>query len=106
MSAHARPEASNLIQTKNLPIPNLPLLQLSHYSHKQKWINDVHVNVSSLSTGDPLSAGDIICEIQTDKAVVGYEVDEDGILAKILVSVIPENSGLNEHTMGSCCFPV
>ncbi|KAK2157329.1 hypothetical protein LSH36_193g05024 [Paralvinella palmiformis] len=39
--------------------------------------------------GDPLSAGDIICEIQTDKAVVGYEVDEDGILAKILK---PENS--------------
>lgn len=35
--------------------------------------------------GDSVMAGDLICEIQTDKAVVGYEVDEDGILAKILV---------------------
>ena len=35
-----------------------------------------------------MSAGDILCEIQTDKAVVGFEVDEDGILAKILVSII------------------
>lgn len=36
-------------------------------------------------TGDVLAAGDILCDIQTDKAVLGYEVDEEGILAKILV---------------------
>lgn len=35
--------------------------------------------------GDKISAGDVLCEVQTDKAVMAYEFDEDGILAKILV---------------------
>ncbi|CAL8082530.1 unnamed protein product [Orchesella dallaii] len=39
--------------------------------------------------GDAITAGDVLCEIQTDKAVVSMEYDEDGILAKILV---PENT--------------
>jgi pyruvate dehydrogenase E2 component (dihydrolipoamide acetyltransferase) len=34
--------------------------------------------------GDKLEAGDVICEIETDKATVGFEVQEDGYLAKIL----------------------
>ncbi|CAL8082529.1 unnamed protein product [Orchesella dallaii] len=39
--------------------------------------------------GDAITAGDVLCEIQTDKAVVFMEHDDDGILAKILV---PENT--------------
>ena len=35
--------------------------------------------------GDTVEPGDIICDIQTDKAVVSFEVEEEGILAKILV---------------------
>lgn len=38
--------------------------------------------------GEKLEAGDVICEIQTDKAVVAMEADDECILAKIL---IPEN---------------
>jgi len=34
--------------------------------------------------GDTVSAGDVLCDIQTDKAVLGFEVEEEGILAKIL----------------------
>lgn len=34
--------------------------------------------------GDKLEAGDVICEIETDKATVGFEVQEEGYLAKIL----------------------
>ena len=37
----------------------------------------------SVKEGEKLSAGDVVCEIQTDKAVVAMEVDEDGTLAKI-----------------------
>ena len=40
--------------------------------------------------GEKLEAGDVVCDIQTDKAVVSMEVDDEGILAKIIV---PENSG-------------
>ncbi|XP_064634734.1 pyruvate dehydrogenase protein X component, mitochondrial-like [Lineus longissimus] len=39
--------------------------------------------------GDPIAPGDILCEIQTDKAVVAFELDDEGTLAKILK---PENS--------------
>lgn len=39
--------------------------------------------------GDKVNAGDILCEVQTDKAIVAYEFDEDVVLAKILV----EDSG-------------
>ena len=35
--------------------------------------------------GDPIGAGDLICEVQTDKAIVGLELEEEGILAKIVV---------------------
>ncbi|XP_065574094.1 pyruvate dehydrogenase protein X component, mitochondrial-like isoform X1 [Artemia franciscana] len=43
----------------------------------------------SKSEGDEVAAGDVLCEIQTDKAVLPLEVDEEGILAKILA---PANS--------------
>lgn len=39
--------------------------------------------------GDPINPGDVLCDIETDKAVVSMETEEEGILAKILV---PENS--------------
>lgn len=35
--------------------------------------------------GDKIEPGDVICDIETDKAVVSFEVDEEGVLAKILV---------------------
>jgi pyruvate dehydrogenase E2 component (dihydrolipoamide acetyltransferase) len=35
--------------------------------------------------GDKVKVGDVICEIQTDKATIGFESQEEGYLAKILV---------------------
>lgn len=35
--------------------------------------------------GDKVSAGDVLCDIQTDKAVMSFETEEEGTLAKILV---------------------
>ena len=35
--------------------------------------------------GDAISSGDIIAEIETDKAVMELEAPEDGFLSKILV---------------------
>ncbi|KAI9909434.1 hypothetical protein PsorP6_015229 [Peronosclerospora sorghi] len=40
--------------------------------------------------GDLISAGDVVCEVETDKAVVDYEATDESYLAKILV---PEGSG-------------
>lgn len=38
--------------------------------------------------GDAISPGDVLCEIQTDKAVMSFETEEEGILAKILVTYL------------------
>jgi pyruvate/2-oxoglutarate dehydrogenase complex dihydrolipoamide acyltransferase (E2) component len=35
--------------------------------------------------GDPVAPGDVLCDIQTDKAIVSLETEEEGTLAKILV---------------------
>ena len=34
--------------------------------------------------GDELKPGDILCDIETDKASVGFEIQDDGILARII----------------------
>lgn len=36
--------------------------------------------------GDKIEPGDVLCDIQTDKAVVSFETEEEGVLAKIIVS--------------------
>lgn len=36
--------------------------------------------------GDQVEPGDVICEVETDKATVGFEVQEKGFLAKTLSS--------------------
>eukprot|EP00339_Tiarina_fusa_P020513 CAMPEP_0117004678 /NCGR_PEP_ID=MMETSP0472-20121206/5558_1 /TAXON_ID=693140 ORGANISM="Tiarina fusus, Strain LIS" /NCGR_SAMPLE_ID=MMETSP0472 /ASSEMBLY_ACC=CAM_ASM_000603 /LENGTH=55 /DNA_ID=CAMNT_0004705687 /DNA_START=524 /DNA_END=691 /DNA_ORIENTATION=- len=34
--------------------------------------------------GDALGPGEILCEIETDKATVGFEIQDEGYLAKII----------------------
>lgn len=36
--------------------------------------------------GDKINPGDAIADIQTDKAIVTLEFDDEGVLAKIIVS--------------------
>lgn len=38
--------------------------------------------------GDSINPGDAIADIQTDKAIVTMEFDDEGVLAKIIVSPI------------------
>lgn len=38
----------------------------------------------NFGTGDAFSAGDVICSVETDKATVDFEAQDDGIIAKIL----------------------
>ena len=35
-----------------------------------------------------MNPGDVLCDVQTDKAVVSFDTEEEGILAKILVRVL------------------
>ncbi len=47
------------------------------------------------SVGDTVSAGDILAEIETDKATMEVEAVEEGVLAKILVAEGTENVAVN-----------
>lgn len=39
----------------------------------------------NLSTGDSFSAGDVLLEVDTDKAQMDVEAQDDGVMAKIMV---------------------
>jgi pyruvate dehydrogenase E2 component (dihydrolipoamide acetyltransferase) len=39
----------------------------------------------NFKVGDKVGAGDILAEIETDKSNVGYEMQDEGYVAKILV---------------------
>jgi pyruvate dehydrogenase E2 component (dihydrolipoamide acetyltransferase) len=45
--------------------------------------------------GDPVQPGDLLCEIETDKAQMDFEVQEEGFLAKILMP-----AGMKEAEVG------
>ncbi|KAL4087436.1 hypothetical protein PRIC1_013328 [Phytophthora ramorum] len=53
----------------------------------------------NLKEGDAISAGDIVCEIETDKAVVDYEATDDMFLAKILIPEGAENIPVGQPMM-------
>lgn len=41
--------------------------------------------------GEAVNPGDVLCEIQTDKAVMAFEIEEEGVLAKIMVQLALSN---------------
>jgi pyruvate dehydrogenase E2 component (dihydrolipoamide acetyltransferase) len=43
------------------------------------------------NVGDKLTAGDVLCDIETDKATMDFECQEEGYLAKILVEAGTKN---------------
>lgn len=50
----------------------------------------------NLEEGDSFAPGDVFCSVETDKATVDFEAQDEGVLAKILVS-----AGSGEVSVGS-----
>jgi len=44
----------------------------------------------NLEEGDEFGPGDVLCSIETDKATVDFEAQDDGVIAKILVEAGPD----------------
>ena len=42
------------------------------------------ISVWKYKAGDELKPGDILCDIETDKASIGFEIQDEGVLAKII----------------------
>ena len=59
----------------------------------------------NFKVGDKIIAGDVLAEIETDKSNVGFEMQEDGYVAQLL---IPESStadvGKVELYSKACCY--
>ena len=51
--------------------------------------------------GDKLNEGDLLAEIETDKATMGFETPEEGYLAKILLP-----AGSKDIPLGRVRFPL
>lgn len=49
------------------------------------WLTRPTVDWKIVMPGDELSEGDLLAEIETDKATMGMETPEEGYLAKIIV---------------------
>lgn len=64
-----------LVKGQNINMPSLSPTMTE--GNIVKWLK---------KEGDTITPGDVLCEIQTDKAVMAFETEEEGILAKILVS--------------------
>jgi len=53
----------------------------------------------NLQEGDSFAAGDIICSVETDKATVDFEAQDDGVVAKLLVEAGPAVINCGEPIM-------
>ena len=62
-----------------------------------------NIGVWQKKPGDTLAPGDVLVEIETDKAQMDFEFQEDGVLAKIL-----KDSGEKDIAVGNVrsIFPV
>ncbi|MBT6609662.1 MAG: pyruvate dehydrogenase complex E1 component subunit beta, partial [Rhodospirillaceae bacterium] len=47
------------------------------------------------SEGDAITSGDVLCEIETDKATMEVEAIDEGVLGKILVAAGTEGVAVN-----------
>uniref|UniRef100_A0A9J2PW04 Acetyltransferase component of pyruvate dehydrogenase complex n=1 Tax=Ascaris lumbricoides TaxID=6252 RepID=A0A9J2PW04_ASCLU len=75
MKASIRFYSPDLPEHKKIPLPALsPTMEKGNIVSWQK------------KEGDELAEGDLLCEIETDKATMGFETPEEGFLAKILIS--------------------
>ena len=49
----------------------------------------------SKQEGDSFGPGEVLCSVETDKATVDFEAQDDGVLAKILVPAGSSEIGCN-----------
>ena len=60
----------------------------------------------NFKVGDKVEAGDVLAEIETDKSNVGYEMQDAGYVAQILVKESGDAEiGKVEKADAACCYP-
>jgi pyruvate dehydrogenase E2 component (dihydrolipoamide acetyltransferase) len=59
-----------------------------------------NIGVWQKKVGDSIAPGDVLVEIETDKAQMDFEFQEEGVLAKIL-----KESGEKDIAVGNVSYP-
>lgn len=59
-----------------------------------------------IQEGDKLNEGDLLAEIETDKATMGFETPEEGYLAKILVAAGSKDVPIGKVYYFNECLPL
>uniref|UniRef100_A0A1I7XG53 Dihydrolipoamide acetyltransferase component of pyruvate dehydrogenase complex n=1 Tax=Heterorhabditis bacteriophora TaxID=37862 RepID=A0A1I7XG53_HETBA len=84
--------SANFPSHKRVALPALsPTMEMGTVVSWQKVKNITSIadyiknHLTTSKEGDQLSEGDLLCEIETDKATMGFETPEEGYLAKILI---------------------
>ncbi|XP_063060054.1 dihydrolipoyllysine-residue acetyltransferase component of pyruvate dehydrogenase complex, mitochondrial-like [Engraulis encrasicolus] len=75
-SSAAPPQAPGSSYPPHMKVPLPALSPTMTMGTVQRWEKKV---------GEKLSEGDLLAEIETDKATIGFEVQEEGYLAKIMI---------------------
>jgi pyruvate dehydrogenase E2 component (dihydrolipoamide acetyltransferase) len=57
----------------------------------------------SKKVGDEVVPGDVICEIETDKAQMDFECQEEGFLAKILIDTGAKDVPVGQVKINTIC---
>ena len=57
------------------------------------------------SEGDAVSSGDVIAEIETDKATMEVEAVDDGVIGKLLIAEGTESVAVNSPSNVDCATP-
>jgi pyruvate dehydrogenase E2 component (dihydrolipoamide acetyltransferase) len=57
------------------------------------------ISVWNLKEGESFAAGDSFCEIETDKATMDFEAQDDGFIAKILAQAGPADLAIGDPVM-------
>lgn len=56
---------------------------------KKQTMESGSISSWTLKAGDSFAAGDVFCSVETDKATVDFEAQDDGVVAKILAEAGP-----------------
>jgi pyruvate dehydrogenase E2 component (dihydrolipoamide acetyltransferase) len=92
--------SNNAGKIQNVLAAQLPRFQKIQFYSSGSLPTHTKVNLPALSPtmesgtvvswqkkeGDKLEEGDLLCEIETDKATMGFETPEEGYLAKVLIA--------------------
>lgn len=83
------------------------ILSTTHSNLANLCITSLPISITAfcLIIGDKLNEGDLLAEIETDKATMGFETPEEGYLAKIIIPAGTKEVPIGKVSQEMCNVP-